>query len=88
MANTDDGIRGEVGILISLRELDRSNVRLIVDRVQRQGDGWVPTAFTTHRDLPKDVLLEMSMPEEDLNTLGLVLAAELSGQLEALGEKK
>jgi hypothetical protein len=88
MANTDDGVRGEVGILISLRQLDESNVRLVVDRARRQGDRWVPTVFSTHRDIPKDVLLKMSMPEDDLNTLGLILIAELSGQLEALAEKK
>jgi hypothetical protein len=78
MCDVDDGVRGTVGILISVVDVGQSGVRLVFDRVKRDGKCWIRTEFATSKDMDKSTLLEMTMPEEDLNSIGLVLAAELS----------
>lgn len=83
MSTTDDGTRGELGILVSIKEVAPSSVRLTFDRVRRVGTQWQQTGFSTFRDLSRDTMIQMSMPDDDLHAFGLVLAAELSAALES-----
>lgn len=83
VSNTDDGTRGEVGVLVSIKDVAPSSVRLTFDRVRRTGTQWEQVGFSTFRDLPKDTMLQMSMPEDDLHSFGLVLAAELTALFES-----
>jgi len=86
MAEVDDGVRGEVGLLVSITELEPSKVRLVFDRVRREGTQWKSIEFSTFRDLPKEVLLQMSMSDDDLHSFGLVMTAELAALLETSGK--
>jgi hypothetical protein len=82
MDDSDDGARGDVGVLVSIREIDQTSIRLVFDRVRRDGQQWESFGFSTFKNLPKETLLQMSMSEEDLHSFGLVLAAELCALLE------
>lgn len=82
VSNTDDGMRGELGVLVSIKDTDPSGVRLIFDRVRRVGTRWEQIEFSTFRDLSRDAMLQMSISEDDLHSFGLVLVAELTALLE------
>ena len=85
MTETDDGIRGEVGVVVSVRAIDATCVRLTFDRVLRDGQRWRSIGFSTFKDLPRETLTEMSISTDDLESFGLVLTAELTALLERVG---
>jgi hypothetical protein len=79
---TDDGKRGQFGIVVSVAEDDAGGVRLVVDRASRQASQWHATHFVTFKKMQRETLVEMTMTEEDIAALGLVLVAELSAALQ------
>jgi len=84
MAEADDEKRGEHGVVVSVREDEDGSIRLVFDRATRNGSQWQVGAFVTAKQMARDTLLEMSMSDEDLNSFGLVLTAELCAALKRI----
>jgi hypothetical protein len=82
MTETDDGKRGQLGIVVSVAEGDDGTVTLVFDRTTRIGSQWQPTHFVTAKRMSRESLEEMSMPDTDIASVGLVLVAELCAALQ------
>jgi hypothetical protein len=80
MTDTDGNRGGEIGLVVSLMATD-SGVRLVIERAKKEGHTWQTTVFVTSKEMARETLADMSMAEADLNSLGLVVAAELSALL-------
>jgi hypothetical protein len=75
-----DGNRGEIGLVVSLMATN-SGVRLVIERAKKEGRTWQTTVFVTSKEMARETLADMSMAEADINSLGLVVTAELSALL-------
>ena len=81
MAVVDDGIRGEVGIVISAVDRADGRVRVVFDDVAATGDSkdreWRPTALFTWNEYADADLTGMSLSMQDFAAIGEVVVARL-----------
>ena len=82
---TDDGIRGPLGIVVSVLERPSGEIRLIFDDVAKSSKGaWRHEWFFTWRDIPKDRIDSRSLSERELADIGLAIISRLSARLDQL----
>jgi hypothetical protein len=61
-------------------------LRVVLDRVLLRPDGrWERSTPITFKDFPTEAVRQMSLADRDLNALGSIVFAELSGALELDG---
>jgi hypothetical protein len=81
MSDVDDGVRGEVGIVISVVERDGGRVRVIFDDVRSEGGSparhWRETALFTWNEYEEADLSEMSLSSGDFAQIGEAVVARL-----------
>ena len=74
----DDGLRGQLAVVASLVKRPDGTVRVVLDDAKRGRDGaWRTTGLITSRDFPKAILEEMPLDRDELENIGLVVAARL-----------
>lgn len=78
---TDDGIRGANGVVLSLRELDGDRVRIIMDDVSNHSRStkasWKHEVVVTWKDYEMDDLGQQRLSDEELAGLGAYVVARL-----------
>lgn len=78
MDEVDDGIRGEVGIVISAVERANGRLRLVLDDVRPAGAGWRPFCLFTWNDYDLHDFANMSLSDEDFQLIGQMVVARIA----------
>ena len=81
MSEVDDGVRGDVGIVISTVERGNGRVRLVFDDVVAEAGApsrrWRAVTLFTWKDHDESALSEMSLSTEDFAAIGEMVVARL-----------
>jgi hypothetical protein len=87
----DDGERPQRGVVVTLRKVKGSSLRLALDDViasrHAAGIAWKADTFYTHFSASLEELQEMSLSDELLRDIGFALVARLSVEFQT-GESK
>lgn len=79
---TDDGIRGKEGVLLSLRNLENGIVRVIMDDVSNEAGSvkkpWNHEVVVTWKDYENEEFTENNISEKELADLGAYVVARLN----------
>ena len=79
--DTDDGVRGKNGIVLSLREVDNDTLRVVMDDVSNESSStktsWNHEIVVTWKDYKEKELLENNLSEKELADLGANVVARL-----------
>jgi len=79
---TDDGIRGKEGILLSLLDLESGMVRVIMDDVSNEAGSvkkpWNHEVVVTWKDYKKEEFTGHNISEKELADLGAYVVARLT----------
>jgi hypothetical protein len=77
----DDGSRPTRGVVVALKRLADGRLRLTLDRVQHSPDGrWEAGDPVTFKDFEFQNLVGMQLADEEFETLGTFVLAELVGE--------
>ena len=78
---TDDGVRGQSGVVFCLRELTDGKVRVYMDDVKNENTPskgpWVDRGLVTWKDYDEKELEEMDFSEQELAGIGSYVLARL-----------
>lgn len=81
MCEVDDGVRGEIGIVISAVERGVGRVRVVFDDVRAEGGAtnrcWRPITLFTWNEYDESALAEMALAAEEFAAIGEAVVARL-----------
>ena len=81
MSEVDDGVRGEVGIVVSAVERENGRVRLVFDDVAATSteppQEWRSTCLFTWNEYDPDDLADMNLSDEDFQRIGEMVVARI-----------
>lgn len=78
MDEEDDGIRGEVGIVVSAVERPNGRLRLVLDDAKPDGAEWRPFClFTWHDYDPRD-FAGMNLSDQGFQRIGEMVVARIA----------
>ena len=78
MADVDDGIRGEIGIVVSAVERTNGRLRLVLEDVEPAGAEWRPFCLFTRHDYDPRDFAEMNLSDQDFQHIGEMVVARIA----------
>ena len=79
---TDNGIRGKNGVVLSLLDLGNNKLRIVMDDVSNKSgsskEPWKHEVVVTWKDYDEKEITENSLSEEELAGLGAYVVARLA----------
>ena len=78
MDEVDDGIRGEVGIVVSVVERTNGRLRLVLDDAKPAGADWRPFCLFTWNDYDPRDFADMNLTSEDFQRIGEMVVARIA----------
>ncbi len=81
----DDGVRGRSGVVVSMVDAPDGKVRLVFDDVQRNGSSWSHQFLFTSVELDRKALLETTLTDAELASLGFAIAIRLAAHKRVVG---
>ena len=79
---TDNGVRGKNGVVLSLHEVGNNKLRIVMDDVSNKSgtckEPWNHEVVVTWKDYDEKEILENTLSEEELAGLGAYLIARLA----------
>ena len=79
---TDNGIRGKNGVVLSLLDLGNNKLRIVMDDVSNKSgsskEPWKHEVVVTWKDYDEKEIIENSLSDEELAGLGAYVVARLA----------
>jgi len=81
LMTNDDRKRPQVGVVVTLRDIDGGKCRVTLDNVKsastRRETQWIFDVFYTHKDLDTAAADSMQLPSDEYEGLGVAIMASL-----------